>query len=159
MLYGGLVLLHTSKSGADLPLLHLLFMVAWSREGCTPGLEAMVASRRHLLRIKRMASTTLVAIKITFMPLGACSLLPGTIRMLGRGLLPPSMYSLEPTRRSSLAKINISSVGKALWSSIGTIVVCWWSSCYPCRSTPCWGCPRWQDNKRIRGIETKAQVR
>jgi hypothetical protein len=101
----------------------------------------------------------LVVSKITFLPLSTCSLLPGTIRMLGHELLPTSLYGSESSRRSCLAKVFISGVGRALWSSIGTIVACWWSSFYPCRSTPCYICPGWQDNQRIRGVETKVRVR
>jgi hypothetical protein len=116
MLYGGLVLFNASESGANLLPLHLLFMVPLSREGCTAGLE-VVASRRHLLRTNRVTSTTLaVMVKITLLPLDTCSLLSGTIRALGCGLLPWTMYSLETSRGSYMVKSLIGDVGGALWA-------------------------------------------
>jgi hypothetical protein len=83
MMYDGLVLFNASESGVNLLPLHLLFMVPLSRERRKAGLE-VVASKRHLLCINRVASTTLaVMVKITLLPLGTCSLLPGTVRALG----------------------------------------------------------------------------
>jgi hypothetical protein len=83
MLYGGLVLFNASESGANLLPLHLLFMVPLSRERRMAGLE-VVTSKRHLLRINRVTSTTLaVMVEITLLPLDTCSLLPGTVRESG----------------------------------------------------------------------------
>jgi hypothetical protein len=114
MLYGSLILFNASKSGANLLPLHLLFMVSLSKEGCTIELE-VVASRRHLLHINRVTSTILVVmVKITLLPLGTCSLLPGTIRALGRGLLPWTMYNLETSRGFYMVKSLIGSVGRTL---------------------------------------------
>jgi hypothetical protein len=159
MLYGGLVLFNASESGADLLPLHLLFMVPLSREGCTARLE-VVASRRHLLHINRVTSTTLVVmVEITLLPLGTCSLLPGTVRALGRGLLPWTVYNLETSRGSCMVKSLIGNVGRTLWSSVCTVVGCQWPSVYSHRSTSSYCCTRWQHNQRVHGVQTKTQVR
>jgi hypothetical protein len=159
IMYGGLVLFNASKSGVNLLPLHLLFMVPLSREWCTAGLE-LVDSRRHLLHINRVASSTLVVmVKISLLPLATCSLLPRTVRALGRGLLPWTMYNLETSRGSCMVKSLIGGVGGALWSSVCTILACRWPSVYSRRSTSSNSCTRWQHNQRVHGIQTKTQVR
>jgi hypothetical protein len=159
MLYGGLVLFNASEFGANVLPLHLLFRVPLSREGSMAGLE-VVASRRHLLRINRVTSTTLaVMVKITLLPLGTFSLLLGTVRALGRGLLPWTMYSLETSRGSYMVKSLTGGVGEALWSSVCTVVACRWPSVDSRRSTSSYNCTRWQHNQRVHGVQTKTQVR
>jgi hypothetical protein len=159
LLDGDLAFFDSSESRANLLPLHLLFMVPLSREGCAVSLE-VVASRRHLLRINRVTSTTLaVMVEITLLPLGTCSLLPGTVRALGCGLLPWTVYSLETLRGSCMVKSLINSVGRALWSSVSTVVACRWPSVYSRRSISSYSCTRWQHDQRVRGIQTKTQVR
>jgi hypothetical protein len=159
VLDGNLAFFDSSESGTNLLPLRLLFMVPLSRKGCTTGME-VVTSRRHLLRINRVTSTTLaVMVKITLLPLGTCSLLPRTVRTLGRGLLPWTVYSLETSRGSCMVKSLIGDVGGALWSSVCTVVACRWPSVYSRRSTSSYSCTRWKPNQRVRGVQTKTQVR
>ena len=145
-----LVLLDGGEPGVETSILHLLFKITCGMVILTTGREghasSLVATRDLLIRL------LLVVVKIAILPLPTWALLPGTLWMMQRRLLPPSMLGLVHTGRSRLVptcmlrKVNlgrscliksyVAGEDRAFWNGVISTVPWLWVVNDSCRGTP-----------------------
>ena len=109
-----LALLDGGKPGDEASVFHLLLMVTHGQQNGGPCLDHDSPWGGHGSHEQRGYTFSLVAtgdlliwlllivIKVVILPLCTQALMPGTLQMMRRRLLPPSMYRLVHTGRSRL---------------------------------------------------------